>query len=55
LEEIMTDKKEKKQKWGKHMQIPEIRETLFALGQQLNPPRKDKNFVPRKKKVQGGS
>ncbi len=40
---------EKGKRWGKHMQIPEIRETLFEISKQLNPPKKDQPW--RKKKV----
>lgn len=40
MEDNMTEKRDDKPKWGKHMQIPEVREKLFELSKQLNPPRK---------------
>lgn len=46
----MTEqKRERGERWGKHMQIPEIRETLFELSKQLNPPKRDwKDRKPKK-------
>lgn len=40
--------KERGERWGKHMQIPEIREILFDLSKMMNPPKKNK--PPRKVK-----
>lgn len=38
-------------RWGKHMQIPEIREILFDLSKMMNPPRKN---LP-KRRIKDGS
>jgi len=37
----------KRPRWGKHMSDPKVRETLFELSKQLNPPKK-KNWKGNK-------